>query len=533
MLVFYYFQILGINILSLNVYLNNIYIIVKDNKNNNMVINMKDISISEIRDSITNKLGANDIVTIKEFIIGNQNPLNAILFYINSLVNVNLINENILIPLMLHVNEDLHANSEVLDIISKKYIPLGNTIVESGTSNAISFLNHGNAVIYFEGIEGFICANVSGGNFRSIEEVMNETSIRGSREGFIEDINTNINILKRIIKDENLYIEWFEIGRRSKTEVAILYINDIVEKNLLSEVKQRINKIDVDSISESGMLEQYIEDSTFSIFPQLSGTERPDRVKASLMEGHVCIMVNGTPYVVMAPGIFVEFFYAVEDYYERTIVSSFTRLLRILAVFIVVTVPSIYLSLLNYNPELIPIKFIIPIAQSRQGIPLTPFLEILFMEIIVELLREGGLRLPPKISQTLSIVGGIIIGDAAISSKVVSPSTLLVIGVSVVSSFLIPNYDMSLSIRFIRFPMLFIADALGFLGIAAGYFILLVHLFSLKSFGTPYFSINKNDLKDMFTRSPLWAMKKNSEAIPNNNPVRNNRPRKNSGGENE
>jgi len=194
--------------------------------------------------------------------------------------------------------------------------------------------------------------------------------------------------------------------------------------------------------------------------------------------------------------------------------------LRCLAVFVVIIMPALYLTLIQFNVELIPVKFVSPIVQSRQGIALTPFLEILSMELVVELLREGGLRLPPKIASTLSIVGGIIVGNTAIESRIVSPTTLLVVGVGVIATFVIPNYEMALTIRFIRFPMLLLANSIGFLGIAAGCFILLIQLLSLESFGVPYFSLYQNDLNDVFIRAPLWKMNYRPEEIPNTNAVR-------------
>ena len=216
----------------------------------------------------------------------------------------------------------------------------------------------------------------------------------------------------------------------------------------------------------------------------------------------------------------MQFFQAVEDYTERTVISSFVRLLRIFAAVLVITLPSFYLTLIKFNVELIPIKFVTPIVQSRVGIALTPFLEILAMELVVEFLREGGLRLPTKIAQTLSLVGGIIIGDTAIQSKMVSPTTLLVVGVTVISTFLIPNYDMSLSIRILRFPMLMLANIMGIFGIAVGWFLILVHLSSLDSLGVPYFEFHKSDLKDTFIRAPLWKMNKRPEGIPNQDSIR-------------
>ncbi|HCL49774.1 MAG TPA: spore germination protein, partial [Clostridiaceae bacterium] len=202
---------------------------------------------------------------------------------------------------------------------------------------------------------------------------------------------------------------------------------------------------------------------------------------------------------------------------QRTWIAIFLKILRIIATFSIITVPAIYLSLIDYNVELIPIKFLRPIVQFREGVALTPFLEILSLEIVTEFLREGGFRLPPKIASTLSIVGGITIGDMAIRSKMVSPTTLLIIGFCVISSFLIPNYEMAQSIVLLKFPMLVAANALGFLGITGMWFVILIHLFSMKNFGVPYFTIYKSDLKDTFMRYPLWQMEKRPESVPNNN----------------
>ncbi|QOR34861.1 spore germination protein [Clostridium sp. 'deep sea'] len=465
-------------------------------------------------DFIVNELGVKSPVIVKNFFIGNKNILNAAIIYVNGLINKDIIDRDILNPLMLHVNEDI-LRETTAEYICNKYVPMSNTEITNDILQVIDSIKSGKTVILIEGIEDFILAGTIGGNFRSITDPPSESAIRGSREGFVENLKTNISIMRRRIKDNKLAIEKFKVGKRSQTDLALLYIEDIVDKDVLNEVRNRINSIDVDYVN--GTLEQFIEDSTYSIFPQVYGTERPDIVNANLMEGRIAILLNGNSYVLTVPAVFIEFFQAVEDYHQRTIVASFARFLRIIAVIIVITLPSIYLSLLSFNVELIPVKFVNPIVMSREGIALSPFLEILLMEVVVEFLREGGLRLPPKVATTLSIVGGIIIGDAVVTSKIASPTTLLIIGVSVVASFLIPNYDMSLSIRFLRFPMLILANTLGFLGIATGCFFLIVHLFSLESFKVPYLSFSRSDLKDVFIRAPLWMMNKRPKAIPNNN----------------
>lgn len=476
-------------------------------------------NIEENINFIFSKAGYKMPLVIKKFYIGKVNPLLACVIYIDNLSDKGLIDKDILAPLMLKINEDFPTITDG-EYICRKYIPMCNTITKNDLNCAVDSLKLGKTIIFIDTLEDFIIADTAGWAQRSISDPINESAIKGSRESFVENLQTNISILRRKIKDKNLSIENYRLGRRSQSDLSLIYIDDIVDKNILDELRRRIEIIDIDSINDTGMLEQYIEDHAFSPFPQVFGTERPDIVKANIMEGRIAILLNGTPYVLTVPALFFDFFQAVEDYNERTLVSSFSRILRMLAVFLVITLSPTYLTLISYNVELIPINFITAIIEFRKGIALSPFLEILSMELVIELLREGGLRLPPKIAGTLSIVGGIIIGNTAIQSKVVSPTTLLVVGVSTIATFLIPNYEMSLSIRVLRFPMLFLANAMGFLGISIGLFLILVILSSMKSFGVSYFAFYGSDLKDIFIRVPLWMMNKTPKIIPNNNPER-------------
>lgn len=475
---------------------------------------MNDKEISNEINYIIDKSGFKDYITVKNFYIGRGDCLKASIVYVKSLVDKEKINENILKVLMLEVEDDLSRQDNMAEYICRKYIIWGEAYLEASLDRAAVEVSNGKSAILIENAEECIIVDTVNSEHRPISDPENESSLRGTREGFVESVDINISMLKRFISDKSLEVERFKVGRRSQLELAFVYIKSLADDNIILEVRRRINSIDTDFVNSSGMVEQYIEDSTYALFPQTYATERPDVVAAQLMDGKIALILNQTPFVITVPSIFPEFFQTVEDYFERTLIGSFTRILRFTAAIIVITLPSLYLTLISYNVELIPIKFIIPIINSRQGIPLPPFLEILLMEIIIEFLREGGLRLPPKIAATLSIVGGIIIGNAAIESKVASPSTLLIIGVSTIASFLIPNFSMSRSIRFIGLLMLILSQTMGFLGIATGWIFLIVHLFSLKSFGNPYFTIKRSDLKDLVTRAPLWAMKKRPASIP-------------------
>lgn len=468
---------------------------------------------------IQNILGNQNTIIVKEFYIGKAATLNSVAIYINGLADKDSIESNILKPLMVYVNEDLELNN-ICNYLSKRYILISNSFIEKDLNNIVTNIKKGFTAVLIDGVYDAILLDTRGGKFREIDEPPNESSIRGTREGFVEDLEVNLSLLERKITDRNLIIENLTIGRRSQTHLAIVYISDIADVEIVNEVKRRITDIDIDIATGTGIIEQSIEYYPYNIFPQSRGSERPDVIANSLMEGRVAILLNGTPFVVLIPSLFMDFFQTVEDYYQRTILGNFSRMIRILAVFIVITFPSIYLTLIKFNPELIPIKFITPIIQSRVGISLTPFLEILSMEVIIEFLREGGLRLPSKIGQTLSVVGGIIIGDTAVKSKIVSPTTLFIVGITVIATFLIPNYDMALSLRVVRFPMLLLANFLGIFGIGIGWFLLLVNLSSLDSFGVPYLTFKSSEIKDTLFRFPLWKMNRRPETIASGNITR-------------
>lgn len=468
--------------------------------------------IEKKQEEIKELLGNPAQLVIKDILIG-KDEIEGKIFYINGLASKETIDRDILRPLMLGTNINL-GDIDKIEYISKKYITASDTKVLSDLVEIGENLKRGKTAIVVDGFNEIIVADTIGGEYRGISDPENETSIRGSREGFVENIEVNISILKRKIKDKNLKMENFTLGKRSDTDVAIMYIEDITDDKILSSIRERIKAINVDKISGAGIIEQLIEKHTFSVFPQALVTERPDIIEANLLEGKIAVFISGTPFVMSIPSIFIEFFQAVEDYNQRTIVASFSRLVRFLSVIIIINLPAVYITLIKFNIELIPIDFIKGILQSRKGIALTPFMSIISINLTVEFLREGGLRLPGKVGQILSVVGGIIIGDAAIKAKIVSPTTLLVVGISTVATFLIPNYEMALSIRMISYPMLILGNWLGMYGIVLGNFFIVSYLSSLDSFGVAYFSFRKKDLKDSFIRAPIPEMKERPEVIP-------------------
>lgn len=471
-------------------------------------------------ENIRNLLGEQDELVVRNLLIGKNNCIEAAVIYLNGLINKDVIDRDILNPLMLHVKEDFTGKKDIEDYIQKRYIAASDSCIEKDINSVINSIKRGKTVLIIENCCNFILINTAGGNYRAISEPENDISLRGPREGFVENLETNISILRRRIKDRNLTTEKFTLGRRSQTDLVIMYIDDVADQAFLKRMKDKISKIDIDFIPANSIIEQCIEEHPYSVLPQTSGSERPDVIEAALMEGKIAFLLDGTPYVTTYPSIFIEFFQTPEDYYGRTLQAWFIRFVRFIAVFIVISVPGIYITLIKFNPELIPVEYIKSLIEARQGIVLTPFMSLLVMQLTIEFLREGGLRLPGKIGQTISVVGGIIIGDAAIQSKVISSPTLLVAGITTVASFVISNYQMSIGIRALTYPMLILSNWLGVLGIVIGWFSILAYLCCLENFGVPYMVFYKSDMKDTFIRSPICKMNRRPKAIPNNDSTR-------------
>lgn len=465
------------------------------------------------------EVGDKNKLVVRNITIGREYHLEVSIIYVRGLANKDVIDRDIMHPLLFKIEEGIDSiNIEYY--LCKKYIAVSDTYIDNDIYKTIDALKRGNTVIIVESSNKFIIADTIDGKYRSIEEPPSDLSLRGPREGFIENLDTNISIMRRKIKDKNLVTERYTLGIRSETELTIMYIDDIVDKEYLYKIKNAIKKIKIDCISANSTIEQCIEEHPYSIFPQVSGSERPDIIESNLMEGRIAFFLDGTSYVTVYPSTFFDFFQTTEDYYGRIIQATVIRWIRILAVFLVTSFPAIYITFIKFNAELIPIEYVSSLIQSRKGIALTPFMSLLAMNFTIELLREGGYRLPSKIGQTLSVVGGIIIGDAALKAKMVSSTTLLVAGVTTVAAFVISNYQMSMSIRLINYPMLILANWLGVLGIVVGWFFIIAYLCSMENFGVPYFAFDKSDIKDTLVRAPIWKMNRRPEIIPNKNPMR-------------
>jgi spore germination protein KA len=343
-----------------------------------------------------------------------------------------------------------------------------------------------------------------------VEQSDVEPVVRGPKESFVEVIPTNIGMIRRRIHSPNLVFEQIDLGCITETKICIVYIKGICSEELSNEVRMRIKKIKMDGILESSYIEEQIQDSRYSLFPQIRTTERPDSVAASLLEGRAAIIVDNTPVVMIAPGEFFSLLQSAEDYYNRYSFSSLVRLLRFFAFTLALILPAVYIAVVNYHQEMIPTSLLASIVASRSNVPLPAFLEALSMEITFEILREAGVRLPRQVGQAVSIVGALVIGQAAVQASIVSPLMVIVVALTGISSFCIPQYSLALPVRVMRFALMILAAMLGLFGVMIGILFLMMHLFSIESFGKPYMApigpLRASGLKDTVLRYPWWSL---------------------------
>ncbi len=328
--------------------------------------------------------------------------------------------------------------------------------------------------------------NVNDPRQRSIEEPNAESTIRGPHDGFTENIMTNVALLRKRIRNSHLRFEKITVGTQTQTTLFMVYIQNLAPESLVKEMRNRLSAIRTDSVLESAYVEEFIQDKTWSPFPTLTNTERPDVMTAQLLDGKVGVMVDGTPNVLLAPMTFFEFFSSPEDYYQRADIATFIRWIRLICFFTAVFVPSLYVAATTFHQELIPTQLLISLSAQREGVPLPVFFEVLLMEIVFEIIREAGLRMPRAVGQALSIVGAIVLGQAAVDAGLISAAIVIVVAITGISNFVVPIYSFGISQRLLRFTFLMLAGFMGLFGVLCGALLLTAHLVSLKSFGVPY-----------------------------------------------
>ena len=471
---------------------------------------------------LKNLLGKNADFFCRKFQMYGK--FSAAIIYFSSIVDKNTINSGIMKPLMyVPVQTDLEklTKTNVLDFILNEAMFHTEIKKESNIENIINALLRGETFIFIDGVNSGIQFAVKNIDKRSISQPETEQVILGPREGFIESLQTNIALLRNRLKTADFRVEIMEIGRVSKSTTAICYLEGIATNDLVKEVKDRLGKIDIDAILDVGYIEQFIEDNHMSPFPQIQSTERPDKTVGSILEGRVAILVDGSPFSLIAPVVFNQFYQTFEDYSSRFLMGSFVRLARMVALVFSLIFPSLYVSFISFNPELLPTEFAVAVAGGRAGVPFPAVVEVLIIEVAMEILREATVRLPKQVGGALSIVGVLVIGQAAVEAGIASPITVVVIAMTTIGSFATPAYDAAFALRMLRFPIVIMAGFFGLYGVVIGVIFIFNHMLSLKSFGVPYMSPvtpgNFQGLKDVIIRAPFWWMPKRPEMLHSQN----------------
>jgi spore germination protein len=382
-------------------------------------------------------------------------------------------------------------------------------------SEVVRGLLSGDTPLFLDGCDKALIISTKGFPNRGVQTTDTEVVVQGSKEAFTEVMRMNTVLVRRRIRDTHLKVRQFKVGRRSDTDVAVLYLEDVARPQILAEVFRKIQAIDIDGILDSGYLEQCIEGDWRSPMPQAQVTERPDKAAGAILEGRVAILVDNSPFALLVPATLAVFFQASEDYYQRWAIGSFVRLLRYLAGFLAVALPGLYLSVAMYHPSMLPAALIYKIAEARRAVPFPAAVEIFILEAAFELLREAGIRLPGPIGSTIGIVGGLIVGQAAVEAGLVSPIVVIVVALTGICGFAVPHTALVAGFRLMKILVLLCSAVLGFFGFLLGALAWLVHLVGLKSFGVPYLfpfaagDVNQGgDFKDTLFRLPLFKMRR-------------------------
>ncbi len=454
----------------------------------------------------------NSDIVLREFdIIYGSERVSAFIIFFDGMTDREVINNYILKPLMVNTSMVLKDVAENLeDYIARQLMPHCQVKIEESYKNVIDEINFGGCALFADGVSVCFSADVKGWEHRGIEKPNNEIVIRGPQEAFNELLRTNSAQIRKRLKDEDLIVEDITVGKVSKTPCSIMYIRDVVNEKLVAEIRRRLEGINVDYMLDSGVLEQLIEDSTIYPSPQMISTERPDYVSELLAAGRVAIIVSGSPNVLVVPTTFFDLMHSAEDIYIRYPYVNLLRYIRYIAGFMAMLLPGLFLAITNYHHEMIPTDLLLAIEASREKVPFPSLVEILLMELSFELIREAGIRVPGPIGPTLGIIGALILGQAAVAANIVSPILIIVVAVTGIGSFAIPNYSLAYSIRILRFAFILLGAFSGFLGITVGLFLLGIWSTALKSFGVPFMSPlgprTSNSFRDVMFKAPEWKL---------------------------
>ncbi|MDF2522195.1 MAG: GerA spore germination protein [Clostridia bacterium] len=431
----------------------------------------------------------------------------ALLVYVDGLVNSDILQRDI-VPFLVQLNSaDIFDESMALS-----NIPAIDSSIVKDFDSLVTDIVTGKAVIMFNGYDQALSVNVVKFEKRSITYPDVEKNVRGPHEGFVEALNTNVTILRRIIKNPRLKFKYIKVGTLTNQTALIVYIDGLANSENIQTVYNKLQDTDYDGVFDTGYLEQMLTDNPYTPFPHFIATERPDKTVSALQEGKIAIIIDGSPSALIMPTSFFSFFQAPDDYNSSWLVGSLNRLIRVSSFIIAIFSPALYIAIVSFHYYMVPLDLVIPLAESRMKVPFPPFLEVLILEFTIEMLREATIRLPTYIGTSIGIVGGLVIGQAVVDAGIVSNLVIIIVAATALASYLIPNYDMGLAVRYIRFIVMGFAAIFGMIGVVICALFIIAHLVVLESLGEPYFKpampFRTRDLKDTIIRPTLKNLRK-------------------------
>lgn len=462
-------------------------------------------------------LPANKDIVLRRLTIATAPPRQAMLVYMEGMADGKMISLAVLQPLMLLVSADRRIGGEGLaKKVMEEILPTNHVRLVTGFGDIQAGINSGDTVIFIDGEAEAILVETKGWEHRSVDRPLSEQSIRGAQAAFSENLRVNTGLVRSMLRATDLVTELIPVGERSRVSCALMYLATVTNPELVAEVKRRIEGINADYINDSGVLEQFIEDRYILPLPQTLSTERPDRAAAHLAEGRLVIIVEGSPYALVAPVNFFTFFHSGEDFSLKPAAANFLRVLRLFGTLLSIVLPALYVALIYFHQEALPTELALAIAGAREEVPFPAWFEILVMEISFELIREAGVRIPFVLGSTIGIVGAIILGQAAVAAHVVSPITVILVAITGLASSIIPEYRMAFFARMSRFVLMLLAVFMGLVGLAGGLLTLVVALCAMKSFGVPYMvpiAPRTTPGLDVVIRGPVWRLGRRPDAL--------------------
>lgn len=447
-----------------------------------------------------------DIFILRTFQNNHNGGLKYAIAYFDGVVDSTIINDNVIKPLML--SQAAAPGNGIMDCLMENVVMVNEVTKTNKVDDVIDSISYGDTILFVEGSAEVLILNTKEIRTRAIEEPENEKVLSGPREGFNESMVQNLSMVRRKLRTNELKIKYLTLGRITKTKICVCYIDKVVNKQILKELYRRLESIDIDAVLDANYITELIKDSPWSPFRTTGYTERPDVVIGKILEGRIAVFIDGTPVAITVPYLLIENFQSDEDYYLNFYYTSFSRLLRFLGFFMTISVPAVYVAVVAYHHEILPTTLLTSITIERKSVPLPAALEAFIMLLVFDILRETGLRMPTNIGQALSIVGALVIGQAAVDAKLVAAPMIIVVAITGITSLLVPK--MNAPIIYTRIFLLLLATSFGLYGFMLGVSCVVIHLLNLHSLGVPQVSTSGSlqfqEVKDTFIRAPWWKM---------------------------